>query len=231
MRSKNKLIILIIFLLTFSFFINVHATTIDDSSISVKQGQTYNWTYTEATDMVNTSDSIRFTVNSIYKGNYSSEKAAVLNATMSYYHSYTSSWEIVVDNEAYMYFNGTTDFMYYTPGVMLVYGFLFVLPTPFNLTLVGEYLNATFFGEFTNIIPIGNQLIMHDFDDGITMSFIFNDNGLLLRYDVLEGTTTILTLELSESEQGISLGYTFLLVMFISVIGILVYKRRKLKFT
>ncbi len=229
MRLKNKLGISIVVLLTFSFFINVHATTIEDSTISVKEGQTYNWTYTKATQLLNTSDRVRFTVDNIYKGNYSSEKVVILNATINYYSSYKSSWEIVIENEEFMYFNGTTDFIDYAGGFTLVYGWIFVLPNPFNLTLIGDYMNATIGGQFTTILTIGNQLVLHDFDDEITLSFIFNDNGLLMRFDVIEADTTIITLDLAGSEQGISLGYTFILILVISTIGIVMYRKRKLR--
>ena len=98
MRFKNKLAIATIFLLTFSIFINVHATTIEDSSISVKEGQTYNWTYLKATQLLNTSDRVRFTIDNIYKGQYMTENVAVLNATINYYNSYNNSWEAVIEN-------------------------------------------------------------------------------------------------------------------------------------
>jgi hypothetical protein len=229
MRFKNKLGITFVLLLTFSFFINVHATTIEDSSISVKEGQTYNWNYLKATQLLNTSDRVRFTIDNIYKGEYMTDNVAVLNATINYFSSYKNAWEVVIENEEFMYFNGTTDFIYYTGFFTLVYGWMFVLPNPFNLTLVGDYMNATLGGQFTTILTIGNQLVLYDFDDEITLSYLFNDDGLLLRYDIVEADEIIITLVLAASEQGISLGYTFIPILIISTFGIVVYRKRKLK--
>lgn len=230
-KNKKNLIIITTIIVAFSSPLNVKAITIEDTTFSVSIGQQYNWIYTEGSWGFNISDRVRFTIEDLYKGNYFTEPVAILNGTIEYYWSFRNAWSTVGENWTYMYFNETTNFIKCDVGYYFVYMWLFVLPTPLNLTLFGDYFSAELGGDFVTITVIGNQLVMYNLEVNMTISFDYNDNGIMTKSNLINGSTPILTLEftgLSSSVREIPFGFTFPIIMVISwVIIILPMKKKK----
>lgn len=111
------------------------------------------------------------------------------------------TWRIAISSEEveddiYLVFNETLDVLeIYTLNVAL--GWVFFIPYPLNLTMVGNWLNQTY--QFDDYVTTGNRLIMMTYGSYTTYyHFLFNDSGILDTYELQAYGNTLNKMEFGD---------------------------------
>ncbi|MFW9880096.1 MAG: hypothetical protein ACFFG0_44040 [Candidatus Thorarchaeota archaeon] len=103
----------------------------------------------------------------------------------------------------------------------------FIIPTPINLTMIGEYINST--GWYLNYSIDGNELTLHS-----TLGFVFeskfNSDGFLTW--IVMKMTGINLIEMvlgGGGEEAVPFGYYFLIFTAIGAIVLIYLDKGKIK--
>lgn len=208
----------------------MHATTIGDTSFSVNKGDEFTWKYTAVEDFFHISDRVELTVEDITAGTYLTEDVAILHATLKAYNSTGDNYLVFLNTQPYMYFNETTNFFYSSIiETYLFIGWVLIIPTPLNLTLISEYLWNFLVSDWDDINVVGNQIITTT--STASMKYVFNENGLLTLFEVINATKPFMVLELdfSEDDHKIPFGYGFIFFSWFGILTGIIMIRRKIK--
>lgn len=241
MRKIKKQIIVVFCI----FFISISSTTNTlgiNYKYSVEAGEEHMWTVVVGNDIVKLGTGSKFRVNidDIYNGTWIEEfytyKGTVINYSIEVYSTSYSfpKWEKPFNGSA-MFFNDTTwdIFMEFTTDFEIaLLGWLFFIPTPINLTWVGDYLNQTSELWFETYIISDNTLTMQNVSSSIDFAFTFNNNGTLTEYKVSSGNVIFYHLKygnINLPTGQISFGNYFLIVIPCTILLIIIYNRQKIK--
>jgi len=198
MKTVKKTLIVILGIL----FISISSTTNTlaiNYSYSVKKGEEHIWTVMVGNTAILLSQGSKFRV--VIEDNYnrtwteesSTYTGTILNYSIEVYSTFYSNpiWDAVFNGSA-IFFNETTRDLFTgftTDWHFALFGMLFFIPTPLNLTWIGDYLNRTSLLLFDNYNINGNTLIMQNVTSNIDFTFSFNENGTLTEYKVSLGSS------------------------------------------
>jgi len=227
------------------FFILISSTTNTigmNYSYSVEEGEEHVWTVMVGNEAILLSQGSKFRViiEDIYNGTWieglSTYSGTLINYSIEVYSTFYTFpvWEVAFNGSA-LFFNDTTWDLFMgfnTDWEIALFGMLFFIPTPINLTWVGDYLNRTSGQLFENYSINGNTLVMQNVTSSIDFSFTFNNNGTLTEYKVSSGDLIgyhILYSDIYIQQTQIPFGNYFLIFIPCTAIMIVVFVRHKIK--
>jgi len=224
MLMKNKKIGLII-ILTISILSTlssnaISSTTLEDSSVGVEEGEVYSWQYNYVDFWLHpfvyarTGDTVKITIEKIYRGAYQSiNHALLMNVTIE---ENISSQGITTSNRPVnVVYNKSLHFIrieQYPHNIP----FPMIIPIPLNLTLIAGYYESI--GETCTIE--GNTLIFETSGQpaGNTDEFTFNSDGILTEYVFISNDNLIMRMVLiGPSGGGVPL--PLIIIAAVSIVG------------
>jgi len=234
------------FLIFFSvFLLSISSTTNTlgmNNRYSVEEGEEHIWTLIVGNEAILLSDGSKFRVSigSAYNGTWveglSTYKGTILNYSIEVYSTFFSfpTWELAFNGSA-MFFNDTTwdIFMDFDTDLNIaLLGWLFFIPTPINLTWIGDYLNQTSWLLFEDYTINGNTLTMQNITSSIDFAFTFNNNGTLTEYRISLGNQVGYYLKygnITIQTSLISFGNYSIILFPCTILIIIIYNRKKIK--
>jgi len=151
----------------------------------------------------------------------------IIDATVGYYNKTEKVWHTIIDDSFLVAANETLDFVDYAS--VLRYSLLyFIIPTPINLTMIGEYsVNS---GISSSYEVSEDQLTLEGLFN-MTFTLTFNPDGLLIRSVMESENMIIAVLELDSGggEDAIPFGYFFMIFILIGVISLVYLEKKKTK--
>ncbi len=239
MKSVKKLLIVF----SCIFFISISSTTNTlgiNYRYNVEEGEEHTWTLIVGNPAVFLSDGSKFRV--IIEDNYngtwtegpSTYKGTILNYSIEVYSVSDTPlrWQPAFNGSA-MFFNASTwDFFINFDLEIAFLGWLFFIPTPLNLNLVGDYLNQTFWQLFADYSINGNTLTMKNFTLSIDFAYTFANNGTLTEYKMSLGNQVGYHLKygnISLQTPQIPFGNYSLIFIVCTIIIIINYSRNRIK--
>jgi len=208
---KKVIISLFIVFFFFSFFSRnaISATTIEDTTFPADVGKSYKWKSNDGLTMT-------YTIESIDQGVHNSIDALLVNCTFTGYHSSVGS--VTLDNNTlYMAANNTQNYL----AVETYWWGPLIIPTPINLTLVAEAINAY------NYSIVGNTII-DNLGDGDSEEYTFNTKGFLTKKIIKVGGELLFKVVIVTGEEAVPFGNFFLIFTIFSVIALVYLKKQKI---
>ncbi|MFW9989410.1 MAG: hypothetical protein ACFFC3_12205 [Candidatus Odinarchaeota archaeon] len=205
--KKNFSCISITFLTLLIFSSIIRAVTIGDSTVSVNINDNYYWIVTKhsAGSPFTTGDKYNLSVQNIYGagGNLN------MDIRLDYYNSTGDTWSTRI-NGLFLTFNETLDEIQYQIGLYFLYGWIFVIPTPLNLTLIGEYFISSS-GSVIDSVTISNTTLTLDFSSYyLKCIYTYNESGVLTKFSCESSIFSTVILEMmmdyDESNNGVDDG-------------------------
>ena len=215
----------------------------EEQVFDIEEEKKYTWTILiSSSEFMASGSKFRITIETIYNGSWDMAPpphlGTILNYSLEVYNTFFTppQWEPHEEPIVMTIFNQTTHYFFInldTDEYIAPWGLLFIIPSPLNLTRIGEYLNTTSDAHFNNYTVSGNKLTMQDLNLNRTFIFSFSDNGLLSEYRIISNSNeeTILHLkygDISESEITISHGFYFLFIIPFTVIILMLFGKRKI---
>ena len=150
MKKLMKITIILCFGTLFMFaFIksSTGATTQGDTTFGVDVDDEYNWKVTGGLpDLIGYR--YKVTIEDIYIGTHLTVNCSRLDCTLEFYNATDATWDTLIDNTLYIAANETEDYIYF--GDFAHVGLFFFIPTPINLTMLGEYaFNLPYYGNYS----------------------------------------------------------------------------------
>ncbi|MFX0076512.1 MAG: hypothetical protein ACFE96_13805, partial [Candidatus Hermodarchaeota archaeon] len=144
--------------------------------------------------------------------------------TLEFYHRY--NWIPRYENSFYMAYNKTLGFLNWSKESYFN-GNLFLVPTPVNLTLIGETVKAA--GPLN--YSINGTKIIFDYGNNTRIEVTIDSSGVSTLIEKITNNTTIYKWELNTEEIIIKvpLGNYFLAISILTISVIILFKNRKLK--
>ncbi|MFX1310244.1 MAG: hypothetical protein ACFE8C_11140 [Promethearchaeota archaeon] len=245
MNKKLKSIKTIIVVFFSIFFISISSTTniyAMNYSYNVEEGEEFIWTVMVGNSAILLSEGSKFRViiEENYNGTWIEDsttyRGTILNYSIEVYSTFKPFpiWELAFNGSA-MFFNDTTweIFMgFNTDWEIALFGMLFFIPTPINLTWIGDYLNRTSLLIFDNYSISDSTLIMQNITSNIDFTFTFNNNGTLAEYKVSSGDSIGYHIKYGDiyiPQAQIPFGNYFLIFIPFTTITIIIFTRHKIK--
>jgi hypothetical protein len=196
LKNIKKLLIVILSI----FIISISSTTsalCTDYSYKVNKGEEHIWTVMVGNPAILLSHGSKFRVlvEENYNGTWIEDSknysGTILNYSIEVYSTFYTNptWDVVF-NGSVIFFNETTRYFsthFTTDWHIALFGMLFFIPVPINLTWIGDYLNKTSLILFDDYTINGNTLVMQNVTSNIDFTFDFNENGTLTEYKVSSG--------------------------------------------
>ena len=214
---KKTITSLFIVFFFFSFFSQnaISTTTIEDTTFPADVGKSYKWKITYPDDVKG--QAMTYTIESIDQGVHNSIDALMVNCTFTGYHPSVGS-VVLENNTLYMAANNTQNYLAFET---YWWGPL-IIPTPINLTLVAEAINA-------NNYSIVDNTIIENKGDGDSEEYTFNTKGFLtkgiIKIDGVLFTKYVLD---TGGDAAIPFGNFFLIFTVTSVIALIYLKKQKI---
>ncbi len=243
MKKIKKLlsVILCIFIVLISCTTNVLST---DYHYRVYKGEEHIWTVMVGNPaiLLGQGSKIRVVVEENYNGTWIEDSTTysgtILNYSIEIYSTFYENpiWDVVFNGSA-IFFNETTWDLFtgfYTDWEIALFGMLFFIPTPINLTWIGDYLNRTSLLLFDDYHINGNTLVMQNITSNLDFTFDFTENGTLTEYKVSSGASIGYHIKYGDIPvpNQIPFGNLYLIVIPSTIIVIIIpniYKIRKRK--
>lgn len=216
MKNYKKSVLFLAILLFFMSFLSHNAvcdTTIRDTTFYPESGDKFTWHATGGYKYELTID-----------GMYDNNPYFQVDATLRFYNASTSAWEYLMNNDFFVAANETQNLIYYNMEYV-INGFIVLIPKPINLTMVGEYLIATYY----SVYEISGRTLTLDPEGMIQYDITFNSNGIATKIvATLFGFATMI-LTLQNGDDAIPFGFYFLIVAVIGVVTLVLIKKRSIK--
>lgn len=226
MKKLMKITILLCFGTLFIFpFIqsSTAATTMGDTTFGVDVDDEYNWRVTAGVPDV-IGYQYKIVIENIYLGTHLTVDCSRLDCTLEFYNATETTWTTLINNTLYIAANETEDYIYFTDFAHT--GLFFFIPTPINLTMLGEY--AFTLPGYGNYSIIGNSITIESFIGDYIITF--NSNGVATKIiaTIFGIAAAEITLENGAAPPGISFGFYYLFFTLIGIIGLVYLKKRKI---
>ena len=223
---KITLLVFCTTLFLFPFIFSATCTTTQgDTTFGVEEGETLVWTATGGSPEI-IGFKYNITIEDIYNGTYMTVDSYLIDVTMGEYNKTADEWSKILDDEFFVAANETQNFLEYT-GALFGAPLWFIIPTPINLTTLGEYaVDSGFYSSYT---LSGNRIDLESSFIG-TYKLTYNSEGILTRF-VTELVGVVLSVIVLGEGGGdsIPLGYYFLIFTIIGTITLIYLERRKIK--
>jgi hypothetical protein len=150
----------------------------------------------------------------------------IIDATLRLWNKTEGIWVTYINDDFFVAANETQDFIAYH-SYLDSSPLFFTIPTPINLTMIGEYAVST--GYHTNFSVNSNELTLQS-----TFGFIFiatfNSDGILTRFTMEIASILVIIVELGTGgDDAIPYGYFFMIFTLLGVISIIYLEKRKTK--
>ncbi|MFX1278272.1 MAG: hypothetical protein ACFFA3_02575 [Promethearchaeota archaeon] len=215
------------FLLLFPFVSNVVGiTTQGDTTFGVDKGQELIWKVTGGVPEYK-GFKYNLTIEDIYNGSYMTVDSFIIDATFRMYNKTSDSWMTLINNAFYVAANETQNFIAYEANISAG-GLYLIIPTPINLTMIGEYALDT--GYYGSYLIDGSTITIESIFLG-TYHLTYNPEGIVkkMKAEIFGATFLVMTLEGEGGGGGIPFGYSFLIFTIIAIIGLVYLKKRNIK--
>ncbi len=256
MRRRKTITSIFVIILTLMIFSStIRAFTIKDSTVSVDINDKYRWLVSKHSTEASytTGDKFNLSVQNIYgAGGYLN-----VDVKLDYYNNTEDTWSTPI-NGLFLTFNETLDIIEYQVGTNTLWGWVFVIPTPLNLTLIGEYINSTVGGLFASMsisnttltLELGISKYMYTYNEtGVLTNFGIESYGTLIHEMVIEydvsngddggddggdnggndgGDNGGDDPDISDNGNGIPFGNTFILITIVGTLICIISIRRKI---
>ncbi|MBY8990702.1 MAG: hypothetical protein KGD58_08120 [Candidatus Lokiarchaeota archaeon] len=200
-------------------------TTQGDTTFGVDEGESLIWTTTGGAPEYS-GHRFNLTIQDIYNGSHMTVDSYMINATLRYYNKTADSWLIYINNAFYVAANETQNFIDYESTVSMG-GLYLIIPTPINLTMIGEYAVST--GFFVSYLVEGDKLTLEGAILG-TYILTYNSDGIVTKLvaQIFGVTMVVMTLGLGGGDD-IPFGFSFLIFALITIAGLVYLKKRNIK--
>jgi hypothetical protein len=240
LKTPKKVIVVIIGI----FFISISSTS-NTSAINysyiVEEGEEHLWTVMVGNSAILLSQGSKFRVaiEDIYNGTWiedlSTYTGTILNYSIEVYSTFYTNpeWALAFNGSAMFFNDSTWDLFtgFTTDWHIALFGILFFIPTPLNLTWIGDHLNKTSLSLFDDYTINGNTLIMQNVSSNIDFTFNFNENGTLTEYKVTSGGSIGYHIKYGNIQltNQIPFGNLYLIFIPCTIIGVIISTRYKLR--
>lgn len=227
--NKSKQITLLLFcttLILLPFIPNaVCATTHGDTTFGVDVGNEFVWTFTSGSPEI-VGFKYNLTIEDIYTGNYMTVDSYMIDATMARYNKTEATWYVEINDAFYVAANETQNFLQFTPA-LVSQPLWFTIPTPINLTMLGEFAVDT--GFYSSFTLSGNRIDLESSFIG-TYEITYNSDGIMTKHvSKLVGVVLAVMVLGEGGGDAIPFGYSFLIFTIIGTIALIYLERRKIK--
>ena len=214
-------------LFLFPFIFSATCTTTQgDTTFGVDEGETLVWTATSGSPEV-VGCKYNITIEDIYNGTYMTVDSYLIDVTMGEYNKTEDKWSITIDDDFFVAANETQNFIEYT-GTLFGAPLWFIIPTPINLTMLGEYAVST--GSYTDYTVSGNIIELNEIMGIGTYKLTYNSDGILTKHVTEFFGVVILVMVLGEGgKDAIPYGYSFLIFTVIGTMALIYLVKRKTK--
>jgi len=213
-------------LFLFPFIISATCTTTQgDTTFGVDEGETLVWTATSGSpELIGYKYNI--TIEDIYNGTYMTVDSYLIDVTMGEYNKTEDKWSITIDDNFFVAANETQNFIEYT-GTLFGAPLWFIIPTPINLTMLGEYAVST--GSYTDYTVSGNRIELNEILGFGNYKLTYNSDGILTKHVTEFVGVVILVMVLGEGggKDAIPYGYSFLIFTVIGTMALIYLVKRK----
>ena len=229
--KKLMKITLFLFCTTFFLFPFIFSatctTTQGDTTFGVDEGETLVWTATGGSPEI-IGFKYNITIEDIYNGTYMTVDSYMIDVTMGFYNKTSDTWEIIINDDFYVAANETQNFLEYT-GTLMSAPLWFIIPTPINLTILGEYVVNT--GFYTDYTISGNRIDLNEILGIGTYKLTYNSDGILTRHvtEFVGVVVSVIVFGEGGGEDTIPYGYYFLIFTVIGTIALIYLEKRKTK--
>ncbi|MFX1366308.1 MAG: hypothetical protein ACFFCE_11400 [Promethearchaeota archaeon] len=201
-------------------------TTQGDTTFGVDEGQELSWTVTGGIPEY-IGYKYKVTIEDIYNGSYMSIDSFMIDATVSSYNKTEDSWTTLINDAFFVAANETQNFIAFESTIATA-GLYFIIPSPINLTMIGEY--ALDSGYYASYLINGNKLTIEGTFLG-TLHLTYNSDGILTKMEseFFGQILSVMTLGGGGGGGGIPFGYSFLIYTIIAIIGLVYLKKRNIK--
>ena len=215
-------------LFLFPFIFSATCTTTQgDTTFGVDEGETLVWTATGGSPEI-IGFKYNITIEDIYNGTYMTVDSYLIDVTMGEYNKTADKWSIWINDDFFVAANETQNFIEYT-GTLSGAPLWFIIPTPINLTMLGEYAVST--GFYTDYTVSGNRIELNEIMGIGTYKLTYNSDGILTKHVTEFVGVVILVLVLGEGggKDAIPYGYSFLIFTVIGTMALIYLVKRKTK--
>lgn len=190
----------------------ISSTTLEDSSVGVEEGEVYTWQWNyiayelQLWTSLRQGDTIKLTIEKIYRGAYLSiNHALLMNITME--ENLCNVGITTTNHPVSVAYNKSLQFIELeTP---------YIIPIPLNLTLIAEYYESL--GE--NCIIEGNKLIFNSTSGAIQDEHTYNSDGILTEYAWISNNNLGMRMVLLGPGGGGDFPLTIIIIASISIAG------------
>jgi hypothetical protein len=217
MKNKKIGLILILTISVLSFLSSngLSSTTLEDSSVGVEEDEVYTWKWNyisfsmQAWTSLRQGDTVKVTIENIYRGAYQSiNHALLMNITIE---EIMSGVTTTTNRPVYVAYNNSLHYIKLQSHDP-IRPFALIIPIPLNLTLIAGYYESI--GETCSIE--GNTLIF--IRSGMTDEFTFNSDGILTEYVYINNDNLAMRMVLLGPSGG-DLPLPLIIITVVSIIG------------
>lgn len=215
-------------LFLFPFIFSATCTTTQgDTTFGVDEGETLVWTATGGSPEI-IGFKYNITIEDIYNGTYLTVDSYLIDVTMSEYNKTEDKWSIMINDDFFVAANETQNFLSYT-GALMGAPLWFIIPTPINLTMLGEYAVST--GFYTNYTVSGNRIDLNEILGLGTYKLTYNSDGILTKHvtEFFGVVLAVIVLGEGGGEDAIPFGGYFLIFTVIGTVALIYLEKRKTK--
>lgn len=215
-------------LFLFPFIFSATCTTTQgDTTFGVDEGETLVWTATGGSPEI-IGFKYNITIEDIYNGTYLTVDSYLIDVTMSEYNKTEDKWSIMINDDFFVAANETQNFLSYT-GALMGAPLWFIIPTPINLTMLGEYAVST--GFYTNYTVSGNRIDLNEILGLGTYKLTYNSDGILTKHvtEFFGVVLAVIVLGEGGGADAIPFGGYFLIFTVIGTVALIYLEKRKTK--
>ena len=215
-------------LFLFPFIFSATCTTTQgDTTFGVDEGETLVWTATGGSPEI-IGFKYNITIEDIYNGTYLTVDSYLIDVTMSEYNKTEDKWSIMINDDFFVAANETQNFLSYT-GALMGAPLWFIIPTPINLTMLGEYAVST--GFYTDYTVSGNRIDLNEILGLGTYKLTYNSDGILTKHvtEFFGVVLAVIVLGEGGGADAIPFGGYFLIFTVIGTVALIYLEKRKTK--
>lgn len=232
MKLREKILILLfitLFTIPFFSFRVIGVTTIRDTGFGIDEGKTYEWKVT-AGPPYTIGGMFSFTTTNISQGIHLTTDALIVECTIRTKDPVTGNWTTEEDDVFYIAANMSQNYFVLGPYLMGV-PIMFAIPLPLNLSLVAEALIGRAMISNNSIVDnsIVDNTIISNSTMGIQYKQTYNNNGILTKFVTIVDGEDFSRMDLVVSKDEISFSGYFLFFTILSIIGLVYWKKLKIK--
>ncbi len=170
------------------------------TELPVKEGESYIYKIKYAAPCLGgypfiTNNLFKYDIEALYDGTHDNIDSTILNVTASVYSASEKKWDELDTNISYLAFNGSEDYFNGTTDHILDSHYIFCIPVPLNLIMIGESVNTSGYAAIARNLTFAS-FIHGGTNPQVNMTLTFGEDGITQLMVAKEGDTTVLVMEL-----------------------------------